>query len=399
MFYFFKQLLKIFLLFINFIFLFFYIPLFLLKFFKEEKTFYLQHEGGFGHTITSPELLNYYFNNDWILIFAFSKRRHNKLIEKMYNGKLFFFNVELIKVFSVKINKILFNYIYIILKYLFKKKVFFFREYMKIRLSNAIKSNYVINSYDIVRGRYYNIANKTNNQTFSVPHYLGSKFNNVLEKNYGDFKSKILFILRYKDFKESKIRLRDSRSLEFYKDIILKLVSSNFQIIFQGDLIEYPDWIKNLGKSVIFKNKTGLSKDEYGIFAGMYSDIAIGPHSGGLMYSVSQKKKILILEHLFLGDALPNSIVSYPNVFFKSRLEFKDLMLDNSFSNINEYIKRYPLHKKLTKKEIEMISLDFIKNLDNKDYGIRPEQFGIKTGILIDCNAKFSPIWLKIVGF
>jgi hypothetical protein len=218
MFYFYKKLLKIFLLFINFFFLFFYIPFFLLKFFKEEKTFYLQHEGGFGHTITSPELLNYHFNNDWILIFAFSKRRHNKLIEKMYNGKLFFFNVELIKVFSVKINKILFNYIYIILKYLFKKKVFFFLENMKIRPSNAIKSNYVINSGDITRSRYYPIANKTNNQTFSVPHYLRSKFQNVLEKNYGYFKSKILFILRYKDFKESKIRLRDSQSLEFYKD-------------------------------------------------------------------------------------------------------------------------------------------------------------------------------------
>lgn len=289
--FFFKKSLKFLLLSTNFFFLFFYIPFFLLKFFKEKRTFYLQYEGGFGHTVVSPELLNYYFSNDWILIFAFSERRHNKLIEKIYSDKLFFINVELIKVFSKKMNEILFNYIYLILKYFFKKKVFFFREKMISLRPNVIKLNYAINNSDIVRSKYYPIYNKTNKQTFSIPHYLRSKFENVLDENCGYFKSKILFVLRYKDFKESKIRLRDSQPLEFYKDIILNLASSNFQIIFQGDLIEYPDWIKNLGNSVIFKNKTGLSKDEYGIFAGMITDISIGPHSGAMYYAVAQKKK------------------------------------------------------------------------------------------------------------
>jgi hypothetical protein len=390
MFYFFKKLLRLFFLLINFFFLFFYIPFFLLKFFKEKKIFYLQHEGGFGHSITSSEMLSYYYKNGWILIFAFSKRRHNKLIKKIYNNNLFFLNVELTGVFSERINKFLFNYIYIILKYLFKKKTFF--------IQNIKTLNFIIDNNDLARSRYYPISHKTTNKIF-VPYCLRSKFQKVLEKNYGNFKSRILFFLRYKDFKESKIRLRDSQPLEFYKDIILNLVSNNFQIIFQGDLIEYPNWVKNLGKSVIFLDKSGLSKDEYGIFAGMVPDVAIGPHSGAMYYAVAQKKKILILEHLFLGDALPNSIVSYPKISFKSLSDFKDLIIKyNGLDNVQEYLTKYPSYQNLSSEETGIIILDFINNLNNKNYGIKPEKFGIKKGILFDCKAKLSPAWLKIVG-
>jgi hypothetical protein len=145
MFFFFKKILKIFLLLINLFFSFFFIPFFLLKFFKEKKTFYLIHEGGFGHTITAPELLNYYFKNDWILIFAFSRRRHNKLIEKIYENKLFFFNVELINVSNEKINKLLFSYIYVILKYFFKKKVYLYVDKIKTLTINNVDLNFKIN--------------------------------------------------------------------------------------------------------------------------------------------------------------------------------------------------------------------------------------------------------------
>jgi len=397
MFFFFKKILKIFLLLINLFFSFFFIPFFLLKFFKEKKTFYLIHEGGFGHTITAPELLNYYFKNDWILIFAFSRRRHNKLIEKIYENKLFFFNVELINVSNEKINKLLFSYIYVILKYFFKKKVYLYVDKIKTLTINNVDLNFKIKYTDVERRIYYPVSNKINNQ-LSLPYYLRSKFETVLNKNQGPFKSKILFILRYKDFKQGKIWLRDSQSLEFYKDIILNLASNNFQIIFQGDLIKYPDWVRNLGKSAIFLEKSGLSKDEYGIFAGMISDVAIGPHSGAMYYTVAQKKKILLLDHFFLGDALPNSIVSYPRIFFDSFAHFKDLMLEYGFYNIKEYVAKYPSYQRLSSNETSTIILDFINNLNNKNYGVRPEEFGIKKGILVDCKAKFSPVWLKMVG-
>lgn len=397
MFLFFKKILKTLALLINLFLLLLYIPFFLFKFLREKRVIYLQHEGGFGHTITSPEILNYYYKENWIIIFAFSKRRHNRLIEEIYNNKLFFLNIEIIPVFSERINKFLFNIIYLIFKYLFRKEIFFCLEKMKTFPVNTINLNFQNHNSHVIRSRYYWISNKINNN-FSIPDNLKFKFKDLLEKNYGNFKSRILFSLRYKDIKESKIRLRDSQQIDFYRDTILNLVSDNFQIIFQGDLTEYPEWVKNLGKSVIFINKSGLSKDEYGIFAGTCSDVAIGPHTGAMLYAVAQKKKNLVLEHLFLGDALPNSIVSYPKIFFNSTSHFKDLMLGYGFNNIQEYLKKYPSYQNLSSKESNFVILDFINNLNNKNYGVRPEEFGIKKGILVDCKAKFSPAWLKIVG-
>jgi hypothetical protein len=125
MFLFFKKILKTLALLINLFLLLLYVPFFLLKFLREKRVIYLQHEGGFGHTITSPEILNYYYKDNWIIIFAFSKRRHNRLIEEIYNNKLFFLNIEIIPVSCERINKFLFNIIYIIFKYLFRKEIFF----------------------------------------------------------------------------------------------------------------------------------------------------------------------------------------------------------------------------------------------------------------------------------
>jgi hypothetical protein len=130
----------------------------------------------------------------------------------------------------------------------------------------------------------------------------------------------------------------------------------------------------------------------------MISDVAIGPHSGAMYYTVAQKKKILLLDHFFLGDALPNSIVSYPRIFFDSFAHFKDLMLEYGFYNIKEYVAKYPSYQRLSSNETSTIILDFINNLNNKNYGVRPEEFGIKKGILVVCKAKFSPVWLKMVG-
>jgi hypothetical protein len=73
-------------------------------------------------------------------------------------------------------------------------------------------------------------------------------------------------------------------------------------------------------------------------------------------------------------------------------------MLGYDFANIQEYLARYPSYQNLSSKETSIIILDFINNLTNKDYGITPEKLGLKKGILIDCKAKFSPAWLKIVG-
>ena len=63
-----------------------------LIFFNKNKLFFLQEEGGFGHTITSPVYLDSILKDKWILIFCYSSTRHNKAINHVFNNKIFFLN-------------------------------------------------------------------------------------------------------------------------------------------------------------------------------------------------------------------------------------------------------------------------------------------------------------------
>jgi hypothetical protein len=52
----------------------------------------------------------------------------------------------------------------------------------------------------------------------------------------------------------------------------------------------------------------------------------------------------------------------------------------------------------LTPDESSEVILDFVSNYYNKDYGIDPASFGINKGVLADTKAKFSPVWVKLIG-
>ena len=56
----------------------------------KNKIVFLQPEGGFGHTILTPEVLNKLVkNNEWILVFGYDSRRHNYLIKDLYKNNFF----------------------------------------------------------------------------------------------------------------------------------------------------------------------------------------------------------------------------------------------------------------------------------------------------------------------
>ena len=60
--------------------------------FKNKEVF-LQPEGGFAHTILSPEVLKRIYNSeDWILIFGYHANRHNYLIKNFYGNNFYWLN-------------------------------------------------------------------------------------------------------------------------------------------------------------------------------------------------------------------------------------------------------------------------------------------------------------------
>ena len=62
--------------------------------------------------------------------------------------------------------------------------------------------------------------------------------------------------------------IRDSYSLDLYKKTIEFLVKSNWQLVLSGDIDTIPVWLQKFDESIIYRSKTNLSKDEFGIFLG-----------------------------------------------------------------------------------------------------------------------------------
>lgn len=366
----------------------------LLKFLKLNDKIFILKDGGFGHSISSPSLLEYYLGDRYLLIFPYKKDRHNKLITDIFNKKIFFLRTEILPIKSLKSNYYLVIITFFILKKLFQKDVQFYEDYLISCPVNPINQKYTMYHSSITRSRYFWIPTKTDFKKKFLPHSLKEKFIKIYKNNSTrEFRSKILF--NFRNLQSSKLS-KNLPSIDEFKDIIIKLAEKNFQIILKGDNLDYPKWLSDVENNLIYQEKTNLTDDEFGIFCGMTNDIAIGSNNGGMMYTFIRKQKCLIINNTFIGDAFPNSIVSYWKLLnCHSYFEFKEAMLNGYF------YKDLPCPfklQRLTSQETSEVILDFVNNYYNKDYGIDPASFGINKGILADTKAKFSPVWINLIG-
>ena len=96
---------------------------FLIKVDIKNKKVFLQPEGGFAHTVLTPEVLKrLYPKNEWLIVFGHDPKRHNKLIKDLYLNNFYWLDL------SLNINKL--SHI----KDYYKNKVFLILEYyLKIK--------------------------------------------------------------------------------------------------------------------------------------------------------------------------------------------------------------------------------------------------------------------------
>jgi hypothetical protein len=395
---------------INFLILLLYVPFFALKFSFTKKKIFLNTTQGFGHTISNPILLEFYNKDDWILIFGFYKKKHNKLISNIFfKKKLYFFNYDLLSILKIQSIhfKIFEDYLFFFLNFIFqnilKKKTFYFLEYSKflpinsLNLNNPNYSKITDSSVD----KLYWIVHEKKFPQYDLPKFYYDKFNTIFSNLGGNFIMRVGFVLRFKDSLVNNYIPRDTQDIEFYKEMILYMVKNNYQIIFGGDEIDFPSWIYKFGNSIITRKKTRLSLNEYNIFTGMMVDTSIGPHSGSRLFDILKIRKNLILNHSFVGDAFPNSIISYKKNKFKNIQEFKDLIysLDYYTDQSNqERRQKYLNAENLSQQDSLYIVSNFLENFNNPEYGVLPQSLGINDGVLVDSKARLSPVWLKIVG-
>jgi hypothetical protein len=252
--------------------------------------------------------------------------------------------------------------------------------------------------------RIFQIFKNSNANTYSdVIQNINSIYLNNTKKN---FKGIISFYIRNKaKLKKSKLYsdiIRDSYPFDFYKKTIEFLVKSNWRLMLSGDVISVPDWIKEFDESIIYRSKTNLSEDEYGILVGVKSDIFIGSSSGAAMYNlINPKIKTLLLADRHVGWGYINTIVSYPKIKFYSKKDFKEKIINcaSDFNIIFEMYKNYPEVLQINEDEILEIVKEFIINIENKYYGVSAVDLGIDNGPLYDSGSKFSEVWLKMINY
>ncbi|WP_440619442.1 hypothetical protein [Candidatus Pelagibacter sp. HIMB1493] len=366
--------------------IFFYDIIFLIyKFRKKKLKIILKLNGGFGHLITTPHYLKLTNDKDWVLIFGI-EAVHNKLIKIFFKDNLFFIRKGIhSSYFEKKIEKFIIN----LFNFCNKQKVILYDDIILKKLNYSKKINEEEETFVLFNKKKinYNIKNIK---------IRCEDFNRFLNNEADSCKGIINFHLRYKKNQIDHLNyLRDSNQINFYKNIFEYLVNKKWKIIITGEDFEIPEWIKNYRNYIFLNAFTNLSKDYFNLYTGISSDVYIGNMTGPIMWELLKpKKRNLVLNCYPIGFCFRNSIFSYPMIT-NNRLDILKQSLVRIKKNYSKdfFLKNF---KDLDKIQCKQIIEEFIENLDNPNYGVGVQKFGINHGVFVETGCKISPKWLKL---
>lgn len=370
---------------IDFIIFFYDITSLIYKFRKKKLKIFLKLNGGFGHLITTPHYLKLTNDKDWVLIFGIGAV-HNKLIKIFFEDNLFLIRKGIhSSYFEKKTEKFIIN----LFHFFNKQKVILYDDIILKKLNYSKKNNEEEETFVLFNKKKinYNIKNIK---------IRCEDFNRFLDNETDSCKGIINFHLRYKKNKIDHLNyLRDSNQINFYKNIFEYLVNRKWKIIITGEDFEIPEWIKNYKNYIFLNAYTNLSKDYFNLYTGISSDVYIGNMTGPIMWELLKpKKRNLILNCYPIGFCFRNSIFSYPMITSNGLN-----ILQQSLVGIKKnYSKDFFLQnfKDLDKLQSKQIIEEFIENLDNPNYGVGVQKFGINHGVFVETGCKISPKWLEL---
>lgn len=391
-----KNFIKFFFFFISFLFSLKNLVILLFKVNFKNKKIFLQHEGGFGWTIITPEiLLRLNENKDWILIFGYNSRRHNYQTKNLYPSNFFWLNLSydfrIYKVVSLFFSNLIFSILKIYLKinsihYLDINK--FLSGEKKYKFKN-VKFFYKNNDYysDHKSRVVFLAPTKQNFHKINIP-----RINNIILGN----KKKCAILLRSRTSNDINSIKRNS-DLDFISltKILENIIEIGWEPIIYGDInINDINAFQKLKKYLIYEKKYNLSQDDYNIFAALKADCFIGPFSGGVCWKyIFPKKPLLILDGHPFGHAIFNSLISY-----KIFVPKKKLITINQILNDNLYFYKDMINVRSTNYyEKNLIILNFLKNINNiKKEGYTYKDLKLKKNHPLGfAGARVSKTWLS----
>lgn len=351
----------------------------ILKINFKNKVIFLQPEGGFAHTILTPEVLKRIYKNlDWCVVFGYDIKRHNFLTKKLYTEHFYWLELSIplkrISLIDEKYKNLIFK---ILAYYLDLKKIKFLyytdfiSKYNNLHLKEI---NPKFNKEGMLMHEYnaYKIFTENKIVTKEI---FSENFNNFyLNKN---IRKKCGIGFKAKNFKHNFSNERSSDDLNNYKKSFLWLVQQGWEIYLYGDKIEdIPKWFSEIESNIFYQKKSDLTHDEFNLKCGLICDCFIGPSSGASSWKyIFHSKPQLIIDSYPIGWGYFNSVVS-----------FKFISKHNNLSNLSEIIndKIYLLNnppflaRYSNEYEKSLIIQNFIKNIENLDNEtLRPDDLNL----------------------
>ena len=370
----------------------------------KKKIVFLCPEGGFAHTLLTPEVLRrLYEGKKWCVIYGYQPDRHNFLTKEIYQKNFFWLRL-CITIFKKSLVKDKFKYkIFSILESYLKKnniEYYYFGDF--IYKYNFIQKNPLYFD-DGLQNAYNSFIVLDKKNEFNLPHQSSKKVKNILinlgkrkvcgiaykEQKPFKYNKKVVLpntlnnysytgngnnkinnnikndqdILKeeYRNFGYKNERASDN--LENYKKSFFSLINRGWEIYLYGDIVtKVPKWFDEIKKNIHYVRDYSL-RDEFNLKAGMISDCFIGPSSGASSWKyVFPARPQLIIDGYPIGYIYYNSIIAYK--FIEHHYQQKKI---NEVINDQLYFFNQPpfKYRSALAEEKNAIIMDFINNLDN----------------------------------
>ena len=362
-------------------------------------------DGGFGHTLISPDWLRRLHPATRNLIFFGTyPRHHNLLVGALWKPLMFVWvwigfrlpgGIDVVDVaWSYRIFAVFDR---IVRKFAPKKICYFGLEGL---MSATPRPHWLAaGSFFDMRheSRYYTTINTRPAQPIHVSKAVRRRVERQLADRFGTvYPRRCALYIRHRgaaDGEDLSSFTRLSAPFEAYLPAVKVLNDAGYQVLVTGDTRVPMKTAADMKGGVVDWRSSGVEPDDFLIYAGTEADIHIGNLSGGSAYLYVTDIPGLMLNAFPFGDSLPKTTVHYKRLYeTNGSLVAPDQLFTKFF--FDHDCSGYRLED-ASPDELAEVVRDFIEHChDQRPYGVDPSQIGLDAPWFRAADARLSPVWL-----
>jgi len=357
---------------------------------------FIMYEGGFGHTIAEPVLLDYLFKKKILFIYFHENRRfHNIEISKINFKNIIVFPIYLFFVYEKKYLE-------------YKKKLFLILQnklqiycntYSTEDIRNFIRDDIKIKSKSLTDVHWY-YANKNKKKLTlnnDIKKLCARKFRPYLKNN-----KFIHLSLRYKPSED--ISSNDRNGFCSFADYfpLIDEIKKNYYVCLNHDFKLKRNEYKYIDDNprIITSKKLKIDENIFKIYSATECTYAICEPGAGLLMPAFAKRKILMINTWPTKHIIPNSLVLLKHVFNLKKKKFvniKFLIINNKFvsGNVNINKLNYKLFNNSIHEIIDAYKEFIIKAKLTKYPNNNTYKFNSRSWAQLNKRFLLSKTWFK----